>query len=71
MNEEVGIARIPVEEIKKFNSIIERIEERLEYGNRNAVNRKESVEYTLGLTIGFVTAELNQLKDRLAGWSEE
>lgn len=71
MNEEFGIARIPVEELKRFNKIIENMEARLEFGNKNAVTRKESVEYTLGLTIGFVTAELNQLKNQLAKWSEE
>lgn len=71
MNEEIGIARIPVEELKDFNKIIESIEAKLDYGNKNTVNRSEGVEYTLGLVIGFSSAQLKQLKNMLAKWSEE
>lgn len=71
MNEDFGIVRIPTEELKDFNKIIESIEAKLEFGNKNAVTRSESVEYTLGLVIGFATAELKQLKGKLAIWNEE
>ena len=66
MNEDFGITRIPTEELKDFNKIIEGIEAKLESAIRGDV-----CEYVLGTLVGSANVELKNLKAMLVKWNEE
>lgn len=66
MNEDFGITRIPNEELKEFNRIIENIETKLESAVKGDV-----CEYVLGTLIGSSNVELKNLKAMLVKWNEE